>query len=223
MPIIDSQLVNIEIAISPDRQKSALRLNYQGQTYDLVQAFADRRLDFAQQKLGESLQQSQQIYRNTGDRVGLDEYLLVREVGYHSLWKLDRSIASVASSIESMVADRPIDLELQQASIWLFQELWVQWQNLLGTNQLQAFADNLLTVTPQLQSWVDLDRLLAVDALAPDPLGVWTESDFIVFDRQIYQLTQKKIGQKFGTQLTIEIVQSMPDLLKSRLSTVLNL
>jgi hypothetical protein len=215
MSIIDPQLVNIEIAILPDCQKSGLRLNYQGQIYDLIQAFADRKLDFAQQKLSEQLSRSNQLKDDSIDRAGIDRY---------SLWELNRSTVTRLNSIEPIGRHQiESDLELQQASIWLFQELWLQWQNLMGSNQLQVFADNLLTLNPHLQSWVDLDRLLAVDPLASTKLAAWSESDLIAFDRQIYDLTQKKIGQKFGVQLTSDIVQSMPDSLRMRLSAVLDI
>ena len=86
------------------------------------------------------------------------------------MWELDRSIAR--SSLNDRIdADRETILELQQASILLFQELWLQWQDLLGARQLQVFAKDLLAVTPQIQAAGDLDRLLALDPLGLCRLG----------------------------------------------------
>ena len=215
MSIIDPQLVNIEITPLTGDRASRLRLNYQGQIYDLVRAFANDKRERAEQQLAQLMA----IDRDLGTFT--DRYLLVGEVGYFSLWELDRSIPNI-SNLERQ-AELKNDLALQQASIWLFQELWLQWQDLLGARQLQAFADNLLKVTPQLGSGVDIDRLLSLDPLAPTKLGSWSELDFITFDRQLYQLTQKKLGQQFGTKLTIEIIQAMPDSWQSILTNILDI
>jgi hypothetical protein len=215
------QLVAVKICTGSNKQKSVLKLSYQSQSYDLVQAFGTHQRERAEQKL----QQLRMIARS-----GVDPYLLVSEVGYYSLWVLDISLNPSASGDQSQCESSPqercqhqIDLELQQASIWLFQELWLQWQDLLGAGKLQVFADSLLAVNPQLGSWVDLDRLLNLDPLGLDKLESWSELDLIRFDRQLYQLTQKKLGQQFGTKLTIEIIQLMPDLLRSRLLKILEI
>ena len=143
------------------------------------------------------------------------------KTAYYSLWELDRSIAT--SSLNDRIDDeRETILELQQASIWLLQELWLQWQDLLGARQLQLFTKELLAVTPQIQAEVDLDRLLALDPLGLARLG-WSKQDFMTFDRQLYQFAQKKMGRQFGTQLTIDIIQAMPDSLQITLSEVLGM
>ena len=212
MSIIESQLVKIEISTLPDDPQSRLRLNYQGQGYDLRQAFASHKVDRAQQ-----LQRSLQMLGDRNTRAtnpSPSRYLLVREVDYYSLWEIARGTVEPASSLAASPADddRALGLELQQASIWLFQELWLQWQDLLGDRQLKVFAKELLAGTPQLQTWVDLDRLLMLD---PTKLGSWSELDFRGFDRQLYQLTQQKLGHQFGTKLTIDIIEAMPDSCRS--------
>jgi hypothetical protein len=226
MSIIESQLVKIEISTLPDDPKFRLRLNYQGQSYDLIQAFASHKLDRAQQ-----LQRSRHV--PSGSTTGRNDpvssasqnrYLMVREVDYYSLWELNRSMEPV-SSLGNLQADDecvPV-LALQQASIWLFQELWLQWQDLLGERQLKVFAKELLSVTSQLQTWGDLDRLLMLDPLDPTKLGAWSELDFRAFDRQLYQLTQHKLGHQFGTKLTIEIIEAMPDSCRSILLDILDI
>jgi hypothetical protein len=202
MAIIDAPLVNIELSTLSGNLGSTLQLNYHGQRYDLVQAFASHKLELAQQRW------QQQI---AVDNAVSGRYLLVREVGYYSLWMLDRSV-NPACLIKEY---NNHNLELQQASIWLFQELWLQWQDLLGERQLQIFADNLVDVNSMLRSRADLDRLLSLDPLASEPLDSWSQADFIAFDRQLFDLTQKKMGQQFGHKLTIEIIESMPDALRT--------
>jgi hypothetical protein len=220
MSIVDQQLVDIEIFTSSGDVESKLRLNYQGQVYHLHQAFAVPKLDELAAKLVERVnRQLQQLTTQHGDR-----YLLVREVGYYSLWELDRAKFDPAL-IELSLIDRQISigLELQQASIWLFQELWLQLAESIGERQLQVLADNLVAVTPQVRSWLDLDRLLTLDPLKTGKLDTWAEADFATFDRQLYHLTQRKIGQKFGTELTIDIIQTMPERLQLVLKPVLDL
>jgi hypothetical protein len=219
MSIIDPQLVNIEIAPLPGDRKSGIRLNNRGQRYNLVQAFASHKLERAEQQLQQLIERSS----DAAKKITPDRYLLVREVGYYSLWELDRSTLNPPNQHQQSESNLAVTLELQQASIWLFQELWAQWQDLLGAGQLQVFTDNLLAITPQLKSWVDLDRLLILDPLSTDKLGAWAESDFITFDRQLYHLTQKKIGQQFGAKLTIDIIQAMPDKLRSTLLNILEI
>jgi hypothetical protein len=219
MSITEPQLVNIEIATLPGNGKSGLRLTYQGQIYDLVRAFASHKLDLARQQL----QQLREINSDPTHNSKLDRYLLVREVGYYSLWELDRLMLKTSNLDLQVECERKSDLTLQQASIWLLQELWLQWQDLLGAKQARVFAENLVAHTPQIQSEVELDRLLILDPLATAKLGSWSELDFITFARQLYHLTQKKMGQQFGTQLTIDIIQSMPDSLQATLTDILEI
>jgi hypothetical protein len=227
MSIIDSQLVNIEIYTfaSDDRpqrlcqRQSGLRLNYQAQNYNLVQVFAIHKLERAEQKLqkllvSQSYESNKSVSRSTTDR-----YLMVREVGYYSLWVID---ATPNKPDLNQQYDREI-LELRQASIWLFQELWLQWQDLVGAKQLRVFAEHLLTVTPQLQSLADIDRLLIIDPRDTAKLGSWAKLDSIAFTQEVYRLTQQKIGQQLGEKLTIDIMQSMPDSLGSRLTDILDI
>ncbi len=219
MSIIDPQLVNIEITPLSGDGKSGIRLKDRGRRYNLVQAFASNKRERAEQQF----QKLREISSDVASESTPDRYLLVREVGYYSLWELDLSTLNTSNPSEKFECNHEIDLELQQASIWLFQELWAQCQNLLGAGQLKAFTDNLLSVTPQLKSWVDLDQLLILDPLTTDKLGSWAKSDFITFDRQLYHLTQKKIGQQFAAKLTADIIQSMPDKLRSTLLNILDI
>jgi hypothetical protein len=209
MAIIDAPLVNIEIASPPDSRRSRLRLNYHGGNYDLVQAFASHKLELAQQRW------QQQIAIDTSMS---GRYLLVREVSYYSLWVLDR-VVNPASKNRELNGN----LALQQASIWLFQEIWLQWQDLLGERQLQIFADNLLAENPLLKSREDLDRVLSLDPFSSEQPGNWGSADSLGFARQLCDLTQKKMGQQFGNKLTIDIIESMPDLLQSTLIDALDL
>jgi hypothetical protein len=212
MAIIDLPSVNIEISNLSSNLAAELKLNYHGQRYDLVQAFASNKIELAQRRL------EQKIAADPANRPDPNRYLLVREADYYSLWILNLILDSA-----SMTGSSNCDLELQTASIWLFQELWLQWEDLLGAVQLQVLADNLVGVNPRLKSRTDLDRLLNLDPVNSAKLADWCQADFIAFDRQLYQLTQKKIGHQFGNKLTIDIIESMPDALRSTLLDVLNL
>ncbi len=217
LSIIDPELVNIEIATIADRHLPGLRLTYQARSYDLMRVFATSHLDLAQQQFQEAI-----ANQNAAGILALNKYLLVREVGYYSLWELDRAIASWA------IANLPIpqpetSLELQQASMWLLQEIWLQWQELLGVRQLQVFAEDLISIAPQLQSRTDLDRLLAMSPMTPIGLAAWQAADLIAFDRRLYHLTYKKLGHQFGPELIADIVRSMPLPLQSILTNILDI
>ena len=217
MAIIDAPLVNIEIAILSDNRILRLRLNYHGKQYDLVQAVASHKLELAQQRWQQQIAVDPAVSDADFEHLS-QQYLLVREVGYYSLWVLDRVVNPASQNRES---NR--NLELQQASIWLFQEIWLQWQDLLGERQLQLFADNLLAANSHLKSRADLDRFLSLDPLSSEQLSDWESADFIRFDRQLCDLTQKKMGQQFGNKLIIDMIESMPDLLQSTLIDGLDL
>ncbi|WP_309739513.1 MULTISPECIES: hypothetical protein [unclassified Chamaesiphon] len=218
MSITDPRLVNIEIATLPNRGIPGLRLTYQNRKYDLLQAFSTHKLDAAQHQW-QHLMSLDRIY----NPAVIDRYLLVGEVGYYSLWALDRGSAQPVQPAQRNDLQREPRLELQQASLWLFQELWLQWQDLVGARQLTVFAENLVAHTPQLQSRTDVDRLLELDPLTPTRLLKWTELDFKTFDRQLYHLTQQKIGHQFGKKIAIEIIESMPELLRSSLVDTLDI
>lgn len=226
MPIIESQLVNIEIVTSSSDKKSVLRLvrvaspmaNRQGKTYDLVRVFASHKLDSPDAGLRERTQQLISTLMNAN----ADRYLLVREVGYYSLWEIDRSQLTPPVSVDPALATRAGDRDLQQASIWLFQLLWLQLEDLLGARQLELLADSLLKSTPQFHSWVDLDRLLIIDPTDENKLARWTESESIEFIHQLDRIVQKKLGREFGTKLTIEIIATMPNSSRSTLERILD-
>jgi hypothetical protein len=218
MSIIAPQSVNIEICTLGADRRSQLRLDYRGLIYHLVRAFDAKRRDRAERLLHQLIMLDRQV-----GTVAIERYLLVPEVGYYSLWELDKASQATVAMMRQVEGDGELALILQQASIWLLQELWLQLTDLLGARQLPIFAENLVNVTPQFQSWVDLDRLLALDPLATVKLSSWSDADFIALVRQIYHLTQKKLGAEFTTKLTIEIVQAMPDPLSSTISEILTI
>jgi hypothetical protein len=212
MSIVTAQLVKIGISTPTDDRIARLQLDYQGQTYALARVFATHKLDRTQ-IAPPQLQQALDAPAGS--------YLVVAETNYYSLWIRDRPI--VARTFIAPEQAAPTRLALQQASIWLVQELWAQWESLLGAKQLQLIADDLIAVTPPIQSRSDLDRLLKIDPLTEARLDKWTDSDFERFDCQLYQIAQHKIGRQFGTELTIEIVRSMPALLQTTLAAILKL
>ncbi len=228
MPVIESQLVKIGIATIAGGKKSVLRLNYQSQLYDLVRVFAIHKLESTALSLPDRIEQKlqQSLGVRSSDAVIkalANGYLLVREIGYYSLWQLARTTSTVADSSVRSEREGAGKFALQQASIWLFQELWLQLDELLGDRQLQLLSKSLIAITPHVRSWVDLDRLSTLDPLTAQELTTWSEEDSIAFTRELYHLTQKKLGHEFGTKLTIEIVRSMPDALSQTLARVLNL
>jgi hypothetical protein len=212
MSIVEQQLVDIEIVTIPGKKRSDLRLNYQGQTYYLHQAFAEP-------KLAQAQQQWQQLNLAHGDR-----YLLVREIGYYSLWELDglgKNLKKSATNNTPKIAfQTSIELELQQASICFFQELWLRLEDLIGPRQLQLLATDLFAVVPHVQSAIDLARLLQLDPLSNARLEHWTEEDLIIFDRQLQRLTQQKLGKQFGAELVLDVIESIPEQLRGKLSGV---
>jgi hypothetical protein len=211
MSIIDAKLVRIGISNRTDDRLSRLQLDYQGQTYDLVRVIASHKLNHAR-----SVPQWQQEIDASANGC-----LVVAEANYYSLWMPEQMATTPAQAPKQSAPSVETRLELQQASIWLVQELWVQWESLLGAKQLSVIADELVILTPALQSRQDLDRLLLLDPLVKAKLANWTKSDFEIFDRQLYQIAQHKIGRQFGTELTIEIVRSMPALLQATLAEIL--
>jgi hypothetical protein len=224
MPVIESKSVKIEITTSASGEKSILRLNYRSQMYDFVRVFGTERLEPIATNLPTSIAQKLQQSLGANSPAAViellaTEYLLVREVGYYSLWQIDRLTATTANVVDRSAAER---VALQQASIWLFQELWLQWDELLGDRQLQLLSEDLVELVPQIRSVADLDRLATLDLAHPHTHISWTETESISFARQLYQLTQKKLGHQFGAELTSEIVRSMPDVLQRKLASIIN-
>lgn len=225
MSVIESQSVKIGIATSAGGEKSVLRLSYRSQTYDLVRVFATHQLEPTNASIPapivDRLQQSFGV--NSPDAVIkllANGYLLVREIGYYSLWQLDRINLGMGNDADRSAATK---LALQQASLWLFQELWLQWDELLGERQLHLLSEDLVDVAPQLNSPVDIERLAKLDlATTQSPIS-WSAPDSIAFARQLYHLSQKKLGHQFGTTLIGEILRSMPEDLGQKLAHILNI
>ncbi|WP_310488106.1 hypothetical protein [Chamaesiphon sp. VAR_69_metabat_338] len=213
MSIIDAKSVQIGISTRADERISRLKLDYQGQTYDLLRVVAAGKLN-----PGRAGSQWQQAIDATPTGC-----LVVAEANYYSLWTIERAISTPPTATQQAVPMAATRLELQQASIWLLQELWVQWESSLGVKQLPIIAEEIVAATPALQSRRDFDRLLAIDPWAEAKLEAWRDKDFELFDRHLYDIAQHKLGRQFGTELTIEIVRSMPALLQATLAEILEL
>lgn len=223
MSIINQQLVDIQIVASADGIGGVLQLQYQGQIYHLQQAFSLPKSDSLAAIL---LDRINQKYQKLAAASG-SQFLLVQETAYYSCWELTQSRSNQRQSVAGSVSgqlDRATknDLELQQASIWLFQELWSRLEESIGSRQLKLSANSLLAVTPQIKSWVDLDVLLTLDPLQSAKLGSWTDDDFTIFSRQIYEIVQRKLGRKFGSELTFYVIQNMPEPLQLVLRNIIN-
>lgn len=224
MSIIDPRSVTIKIASLPGNGNSKLQLHDRGKIYDLVQAFAAAKLYKAQLKL-------QHLVDRFGDSAiefNPDRYLLVREGSYYSVWELERCQVAIVDPTPAILSPQVMavgefNIPLQQASFWLFQELWMQWEDLLGTQQLQVFSEHLLAALPRWQDRADLDRALNIDPLITERWESWEDGDSIALVRELYHLTQKKLGQQFGTKITIEILQSMPDSLAAIVTNILDI
>jgi hypothetical protein len=200
MSTIAAESFAIALVTLPGDRYSQLRLDRDGRTYDFVRVFSDKQSDLARQYL-------QQLSQAAAARSATDLYILVREAKCYSLWKQQQTSMSIDANEPLPQADL---LTLQQASLCLFQELWVQWEDLLGTQQLQIFARALSIAIPQLAERADIDRLLNLDPLAAQALDGWTAADWLALDRQLYRLTQKKMGDRFGSNTIAEIIDSLP-------------
>jgi hypothetical protein len=212
MSIIDANLVRIEMSVRADDRISRLKLDYQGQTYDLVRVVATHPPNPA--RIGAQLQQA---------IAATNSCLVVAEANYYSLWTIERAISTPPAATQQAAPVAATRLELQQASIWLLQELWVQWESSLGARQFPAIVEGIIAATPALQSRPDLERLLAIDPLAESKLDNWHDADFEILARHLYDIAHNKLGRQFGTELTIEILGSMPTLLQATLVEILEL
>jgi hypothetical protein len=213
MSIIDARLVQIGMSTREDDRISRLKLDYQGHTYDLVRVVATHKLDPA--RAGSQWQQEIDPLP-TG-------CLMVAEANYYSLWTIECTSTTSATTQKQTEPNVETGLELQQASIWLLQELWVQWESSLGAKQSSVIAQEIVAATPALRSRLDFDRLLEIDPLTKAKLANWFDPDFESFARHLYHIARHKLGRQFGTELTIEIARSMPALLQVALAEILEI
>jgi hypothetical protein len=224
MSILDPRSVTIKIATLAETGNPRLQLDDRGKIYDLVQAFAAPKLEKAQLKLQQLVDRA----GNVAIESNPDRYLLVREGDYYSVWELDRSQVAIAEPNPDILAPQvtavgEFNLPLQQASFWLFQELWVQWEDLLGTQQLQVFSDLLIAAIPRLQNRADIERILTSDPRSTDRWEAWADEDSIALIKELFHLNLKKLGHQFGTQITIEILRSLPNSLSAIVTNILGL
>jgi hypothetical protein len=198
MLIINCQDVEICFVPGVGSDGERLELIYQQQKYDFVQAFY---ID----KLTTAIHTYQQLTAGSDNL-----FLLIREAKYYSIWR-SKTVVVTPSAIQNQIAVR------QRAGLWFFQELWLRLEDLLGSKQVRTIGQEFLAAVPQLKSGEELERLLTLDPLTKFELENWHDLDIEKMLCLFQNLTQRKLGYQFTTDILEAILLDLPPELRSEL------
>ncbi len=206
MFIVNIQNVRIEEIPDPRHpHKKALMLGYLNRQYLLVQVFPHSRLDSAQN-----------LWRHlTDDRSQV--CLIVKENHQYSVW---------VENIQSLVPQESPDFPLEsvfRAQMCLIDSLLAEVLELLGQNQAEAFANEIIASIPTIRSPKDLTTAISI-AMKPDKSlaePVATRIDAYALSGQqlsaLYQEIHRLGGKYLGKNYTKELLSDLQQQLSPRL------
>jgi hypothetical protein len=199
MFIVHVQNVRIEEIPNPKHpHQKLLTLSYLNRQYILVQGFPHSRLDSAQN-----------LWRHlTDDRSQV--CLIVKENQQYSVW---------VENIQKSVTTDPPDLRLEsvfRAQMYLIDGLLAEVLELLGQNQAEAFAKEILASIPTILSLKDLTAAISI-AMQPDKsIDAYALSGQQL--SKLYQEIQRLGGKYLGKNYTKELLGDLQQQLSPRLN-----
>ncbi|MDY6803049.1 MAG: hypothetical protein SXA11_04480 [Cyanobacteriota bacterium] len=199
MFILKRQDVEITSIQHPKRDQQIPILNYQGQTFRLINVFN------AQQA-----EEARAFWRDLTDNRG-KACVLLEETERYSVWGKVR-LEQLASEEGGSDALSPI---FTQGCLLLLQAVYFDVEDLLGNRQAKSFQKDIGKVFkqgqfPQADSPDAVKTLLTVDPLTSLQVPPWQENHLNMLLEELYRLGKDYFGNTSFAEGINEILQDMP-------------
>lgn len=199
MFILKRQDVEISSIQHPKRDQQIPILNYQGQTFRLINVFSASQAD-----------EAKAYWRDLTDNRG-KACVLLEEPDRYSIWgkvRLDQLANEEASTTEA----KPT--LYTQACLLLLQAVYIDIEDLLGARQASAFEKDLMAVLeqwhfPQGSSAKTIKEMLTLDPLDGLKFPPWQEHYLINFLQELHRLGKEYFGNDSFAPRAIEVLDDM--------------
>lgn len=204
MFILKRQDVEISSIQHPKKDQQIPILQYQGQTFRLINVFSAAQEEDAKA-----------FWRDLTDNRG-KACVLLEEPDRYSVWgkvRLDQLGADTPEPPESGQTAIP---GLIQAGLLLLQAMYIDIEDLLGARQVGNFQKEITAIFqqarfPQAESPSAVQQLLNLDPLGSLPLPSWQESHLSLLLQELYRLGKQYFGNTNFTDRVMDALQDLPD------------
>jgi len=201
MFILKRQDVEITSITNPKRDQKIPILNYQGQTFRLINVFK-----------GEQAEEARAFWRDLTDNHG-KACVLLEEPDRYSVWgkiRLDQ-LTSEDSKEDEAVAAACI-----QGCLLLVQAVYFDVEDLLGNRQAKSFQKDFSKVLkgknfPDMDSADTIKALLTDDPLTNLQLPSWREVHLYTLLQEVHSLGEEYFGNSNFAEGIDEILEPMPN------------
>ncbi len=202
MFILKRQDVEISSIQHPKRSQKVPILQYQGQTFRLINIFGATQSN-----------EARAFWRDLTDNRG-KACVLLEEPERYSIWGKIR-----LDQLQESDEDPPIGSAkpvLVQACLLLLQAVHIDIEDLLGDRQLKIFEQELVNLFkgnqfPGVDSPDATNQLLTIDPLASLQVPPWPEGHLTTLLQELHRLGKEHFGNANFTQRVMETLEDMPD------------
>ncbi|HEY9629863.1 MAG TPA: Npun_F0813 family protein [Coleofasciculaceae cyanobacterium] len=203
MFILKRQDVEITSIQHPKKDQPIPILQYQGQTFRLINVF-----NAAQEE------DAKAFWRDLTDNRG-KACVLLEEPDRYSVWGKVRLEQLTAEGAETQVEAGEASPSFVQAALLLLQAVYIDIEDLLGARQVGAFQKEITAVFqqsrfPQANSPDAVNQLLTVDPLGFAQVPLWQEHHLNILLQELHRLGKEHFGNANFTQRVMDALQDMP-------------
>lgn len=202
----DVEIINVQ---NPqNRAQQIAILQYQGQTFRLLNMFGDNR------------DEAVALWRDLTDNKGKACVLLEEpEARRFSVWgkiKMDQSQAST-------IIDQVVERSLVQGCLLILQSIYAEIDDFLGARQASLFKQDMLKVLqkgkfPQIETLAMLEQLLGIDPLTSMQIPAWDDNKLQILLGELYILAQSYFGNTGFLEGAREALNDLPSLDRTKVA-----
>lgn len=211
MFILKRQDVEISNVQHPKRDQKIPILNYQGQTFRLMNVFSAAQAE-----------EARAFWRELTDNQG-KACVLLEEPERFSIWG-----KIVLEQLHEEGGDGGTKgIFFVQAVLLLLQTVYFDVEDLLGSRQVGAFEKDVIDIFkqwhfPQTDSREAVNQLLTADPLASTNLPEWQEHHLNTMLQELHRIGRAYFGNDSFVERAMDALQDMPDGERSQFLTWLN-
>jgi hypothetical protein len=193
----DVEIINVQ---NPQKKEQQIAiLQYQGQTFRLLNIFGDNR------------EEALEFWRDLTDNKG-KACVLLEEPKRFSVWGKVKIDQYQASSIIDQIVER----ELVQGCLILLQAVYFEIEDFLGARQASSFKQDVYRLLvkgkfSQANSPQAVEELLNLDPISSMQIPSWDDNHLQILLNELYKLAQAYFGNGSFVDNALDALEDMPE------------
>lgn len=202
MFILKRQDVEISSVQHPQKDQQIPILQYQGQTFRLINVFS------AIQE-----EEAKAFWRDLTDNRG-KACVLLEEPDRYSVWGKVRLEQLIGDAADAQAVDEAVAPAITQACLLLLQATYIDVEDLLGAKQAGLFQKDITEVLqrwrfPQADSPSAVNHLLTMDPLSSIQVPSWQEHHLNTLLQELHRLGKQYFGNTSFMERVLDALQDM--------------